>query len=80
MKRRSKAAVVAIVAVFAFAFLAPVMQVTFVIRPGYCPSPLSWGCMGFYDRGYGSITYRLFGVGGTYMGSGFPNAGFGIAL
>ena len=36
--------------------------------------------MGFYDQGYGCIIYSLFGVGGTYMGSGFPNAGFGIVL
>ena len=80
VRRRSKVAVVVIVAVFAFVFLAPVIQVTFVLRPGNCPSLSSWGCMGFYDQGYGSFIYRLFGVGGTYLGSGFPNAGFGIVL
>jgi hypothetical protein len=57
-----------VVIVFAFAFFAPVAQVT--VREGpHEPcgiGPKVYGCPSSLVHGEGSITYLLFGVGGLY--------------
>ena len=85
MRRRSKAVIVALVAVPAFLFLAPILQVDFVITPppSKCPSSSGGatrmvGCFGYYKPGYSSVTYRVFGIGGTY--DNVNSTGYSLAI
>jgi len=60
VRRRNVAMVLGIVAVVAFAFFVPVIPMWILTFSN--PSSLAT----IWTYGYGSITYYLFGLGGTY--------------
>lgn len=84
MRLRTKIAAAVIVALLGFVFLVPVMQVDFIsVSYPYspCPTNSTFGisCGGaLHLPGYSSITYLLFGVGGTYDDVNSP--GYSLAI
>jgi hypothetical protein len=80
MKRRNKIAVATIAAILAFIFFVPIAQVNFVQSPsGKCTytDQQSFLCS-LTKAGHASITYWLFGYGGTY--GTWTNSGYGVVM
>ena len=76
-------AIIGLVAIIAFTFLVPVIQVSFARPPMTEACTNSAGqvislCAHIEVQGYGSITYWLFGTGGFY--GTLPNSGYGLTL
>jgi hypothetical protein len=71
MARRATLIVIVVIAVFAFLFLVP------VVNTGNYPNfgcPANGECRAYPD--YASISYRIFSIGGVWMGGGYIGGAF----
>ncbi|HEV2226045.1 MAG TPA: hypothetical protein VGR56_04480 [Nitrososphaerales archaeon] len=81
MGRKATAAIVGVAIVLVSVFLVPVAQVSFASpRSQACTSgdQITSLCSSILAKGYGSISYWLFGAGGLY--TTLPYSGYSVVL